>query len=219
MLQTVFAIAVIFGTSFVIALSGALMPGPLLTVTITESVRRGPLTGPLMILGHGVLELVMVAILLLGLGPWLKHDLSVGIVGTLGAVLLLWMAVGLFRSIPSLTITARPGEPVSKRHPVTFGVLMSLANPYWTLWWVTIGLGYITYSITYGVPGLLAFFCGHILADLAWYSAVSWSFSRGKRFLNNTAYRSIMAVCGGALAFFALVFARTGILALRSLIT
>jgi threonine/homoserine/homoserine lactone efflux protein len=93
---------------------------------------------------------------------------------------------------------------------------MSLANPYWTIWWVTIGLGYITYSIAFGLPGLLAFFAGHILADLIWYSAVSWSFSHGKRFLNNTAYKSIMGVCGAALTFFALWFGRVGISSLRS---
>jgi threonine/homoserine/homoserine lactone efflux protein len=46
----------ICGTSFVIALSGAMMPGPLLTVTISESPRRGMLAGPLLVLGHGILD-------------------------------------------------------------------------------------------------------------------------------------------------------------------
>ena len=57
------SIFTIFFTSFVIALSGALMPGPLLTVTISESARRGFVAGPLLIAGHGLLELALVVAL------------------------------------------------------------------------------------------------------------------------------------------------------------
>ena len=69
-----FALLTIFCTSFVIALSGALMPGPLMTVTVTESSRRGAIVGPLMILGHSILELALVAGLLLGLAPFLARE-------------------------------------------------------------------------------------------------------------------------------------------------
>ncbi len=51
-------------SSFVVALSGALMPGPLLTVTVGEATRRGFWAGPLIILGHGLLELTLVLLLL-----------------------------------------------------------------------------------------------------------------------------------------------------------
>ena len=68
------ALILIFTSSFVIALSGALMPGPLLTVTISESTRRGAVAGPLMILGHGILELALILALLAGLAPILKRD-------------------------------------------------------------------------------------------------------------------------------------------------
>jgi len=57
----------IFITSFTVALSGALMPGPLLTVTISETAARGCSAGPLLMVGHSVLELVLVAAILLGL--------------------------------------------------------------------------------------------------------------------------------------------------------
>ena len=75
----------IFGTSFVIALSGALMSGPVLTVTISDSSRRRFWAGPLMIVGHGILELALVVLLLLGLGPYLSKDIVFGIIGASGA--------------------------------------------------------------------------------------------------------------------------------------
>ncbi len=40
---------VIFTTAFLIGLSGALLPGPLLTVAISESARQGFWTGPLLV--------------------------------------------------------------------------------------------------------------------------------------------------------------------------
>jgi len=65
-------LAVVFGGSFTLALSGALMPGPLLTVTIAESAHRGFVAGPLLMVGHAVLELALVVAIILGLGPFLK---------------------------------------------------------------------------------------------------------------------------------------------------
>jgi threonine/homoserine/homoserine lactone efflux protein len=51
----------IFFSSFIIALSGAMMPGPLLTATISESSQRGVFAGPLLIVGHGILELLLLS--------------------------------------------------------------------------------------------------------------------------------------------------------------
>ena len=124
----------IFVTSFLIALSGALMPGPLLTITLSESARRGFLAGPLIVLGHGILELVLVLLLLVGLAPILNNDYVIGTVGLVGAVVLIWMAVGMIRSLPTLSLEGVATESKGT-HPVWAGILMSLANPYWTIWW------------------------------------------------------------------------------------
>jgi threonine/homoserine/homoserine lactone efflux protein len=191
----------IFGTSFVIALSGALMPGPVLTVTISESSRRGFWAGPLIILGHGILELALVVFLLLGLGPYLNKDIVLGIVGLCGALILIWMALGMFRSIPSLKLNLE-AEGQESGHPVRAGILMSLANPYWTIWWVTIGLGYVVYAMKFGVVGVIAFFAGHISADFMWYSVVSFAISKGRGLMSDRMYKRIIAVCAFTLVVF-----------------
>ena len=89
------SLAQIFGTSFVIALSGALMPGPLLTATIAESSRRGFIAGPLLIGGHAILEMALIGALLLGLAPFLQKPAVFTIIALAGAGILLWMAVGM----------------------------------------------------------------------------------------------------------------------------
>ncbi len=200
----------IFATSFVIALSGALMPGPVLTVTISESTKRGFWAGPLIIVGHGILELGLVVLLLLGLGPYLSKDIVFGVVGVCGALILMWMAFGMFRSIPQLKLNLEPGEEASG-NPVRAGVLMSLANPYFTIWWATIGVGYIVYAMKFGTAGVIAFFAGHISADFAWYSMVSLTISKGRTFISDRLYRRIIGVCAAALVVFSGWFGIMGI--------
>ena len=199
----------IFATSFIIALSGALMPGPLFTITLSESARRGFIAGPLIVLGHGILELVLVLFLLLGLAPILKNDYVIGSVGVGGAVVLIWMAAGMVRSLPALSLEGVSNSSKST-NPVWAGILMSVANPYWTIWWATIGLGYILYSFKLGLLGVIAFFVGHILADLAWYAAVSFTVAHGRRFMSDRIYRGVVACCALALLGFGIYFGFSG---------
>ena len=102
------ALFTIFASSFVIALSGALMPGPLLTATISESSRHGFITGPLMIAGHALLELALVGAILLGLAPFFQRPEVFVATALGGTAILAWMAFGMFRSCPH---SPSPGRP------------------------------------------------------------------------------------------------------------
>lgn len=207
------ALVPIFFSSFVIALSGALMPGPLLTITVSESTRRGAAAGPLMILGHGILELVLILILLSGLAPFLQRDEVFVAIALAGGVILLWMALSMFRSLPGLglDIAAAAGR---RQNLILAGILFSLANPYWLIWWASVGLGYIIFSAQHGVPGIIAFFTGHILADLAWYTLISFGVARGRRYCSDRAYRGLIGGCAVFLLLFSGYFLASGILRL-----
>jgi threonine/homoserine/homoserine lactone efflux protein len=199
----------IFASSFIIALSGALMPGPLLTATISESSRRGFIMGPLLIVGHGILEFGLVIALLLGLAPFLQQPAVFVATALYGAAILLWMAFGMLRSLPELRLSW-DGEQKPRNHPVVSGILMSVANPYWIIWWATIGLGYILYSWRFGLWGIAFFFAGHILADLIWYSVVAAAVAGGRRFLTDRIYQGLIAGCAVFLVLFAGYFAYAG---------
>ncbi len=182
-------------TSFIVALSGALMPGPLLTVTVGEAARRGFWAGPLIIVGHALLELALVLLLLVGLGAWLNQPVILGTVGVLGAGMLGWMGFLTLKASRRgrLELDAQNGSGLN---PVLAGVLMSAANPYWLIWWLTIGLGYVMFAMKYGVTGVAFFYLGHILADFAWYTLVSGAVAGGRRFLSDGLYRGFLAGCG-----------------------
>jgi len=203
------ALLAIFGTSFVIAFSGAAMPGPVMTATISESARRGPVAGPLIVAGHAVLELVLVILIMLGLAPFLQKGWVFATIALVGSLMLARMAWSMFRSIPSLSIHADVREQTGANLMVT-GAVLSLSTPYWTLWWATIGLGYILYSARLGPAGVAGFFVGHILGDLVWYSAISLAIGKGRKFLSDRSYRVIIGSCAAFLLALACWFAWSG---------
>jgi threonine/homoserine/homoserine lactone efflux protein len=192
------ALAGIAGTSFTLALSGALMPGPLLSVTVAEAARRGAWAGPLVITGHAFLELFLILAVIMGLGPYLKAPPVIGTISLLGGITLLVMGVDMARKAASLSLCGEksPAKQGATDHPVLLGIFGSLANPYWIIWWATIGLGYLVTARQFGVAGILAFFIGHITADYGWYILVALGVSRGKGLVSDKGYRLLVRSCG-----------------------
>ena len=197
-------------TSFIVALSGALMPGPLLTLTVGEAARRGFWAGPLIIVGHALLELALVLLILAGLGVWLHRPLVLGLVGVLGAAVMGWMGLGLFQASRHSHLEFDP-KGGSGLNPIVSGVLMSAANPYWLIWWLTIGLGYVMFSMKYGWLGVALFYIGHILADFAWYTLVAVAVAQGRRLISDRLYQGFLAGCGVFLFGFGGYFAFQGV--------
>jgi threonine/homoserine/homoserine lactone efflux protein len=205
-------------TSFLVGFSGAMMPGPVLSITIGETASRlqmpggqvrGALVGPLIVLGHGLLEVLLVVGIALGLGSLLARESILGVIGVVGGGVLAWMAWGMFRSLRALSLQgeARAG---ARWHPVLAGILTTASNPYWTLWWATIGLGYVGLSQRLGVTGLVAFYLGHISSDLAWYSLVSGTLAVGGKLLTDRVYRGLVAACAVFLLGFGVYFGYAG---------
>lgn len=82
-------------SSFIIALSGAMMPGPLFAVTVSETPRRGILTGPILVTGHGVLELVLLFLIISGVGNFLQMKETFIAVAFIGAVFLFYRIINV----------------------------------------------------------------------------------------------------------------------------
>jgi len=118
----------IFISSFVIALSGAMMPGPVLTVTISESTTRGFIAGPLIVLGHAVLEILLLALIVLGFADLINKPVLSGVVGMAGGVVLLWLSFDMLKGIRHLSLDLSNGGS-ARSGPVLAGFLTSLANP------------------------------------------------------------------------------------------
>ncbi len=201
----------IFITSFIVGLSGALMPGPLLTVTISQSAVRGWITGPLIVLGHGILELSLVVAVVFGFGRILAHGAATGAIGILGGAVLLWMGGTMARDSRKIKLVMEGKKGISTLHPVWSGILVSLSNPYWIVWWATIGLSYIAFSMQMGTLGISLFYGGHILSDLVWYALISILVHFGKQWIPDRVFQTVILVCGIFLVGFGGYFGYSGI--------
>ncbi|MBE0596204.1 MAG: LysE family transporter [Desulfuromonadales bacterium] len=182
--------------SFLIGFSGAMMPGPLLTVTVAETARRGIWAGPLLVSGHALLEAALVAALFFGLSDLLQRPSVFAIVALAGGGMLLWMGAGMLRGLPRLRLQLDPGVGTrAGLHPLAAGAAVSLANPYFLLWWATVGMGYMAVAYEAGAAGVAVFFLFHILSDFVWYSFVSGMVSYSRRFLGDRGYRFLVGAC------------------------
>ncbi len=144
-----------FLSSLLIAYSGALMPGPMLTVVVAETPRQGARAGPLVVLGHAILELTLLILLVIGLGPVLKHEGVQAVLQIAGGLMLVWTAVSMIVALTRhrVSIDWEDGSSGGRARAVLMGIVSSLANPYWTIWWVTIGLGLLTKAYALGIAG------------------------------------------------------------------
>ena len=199
--------------SFVVALSGAMAPGPLLTYTIVrtaQSRKGGFLVGAWVIAGHALLESVLVIALLMGLSTLLRTSLAVRLIGAVGGSFLVVMGISLLRQIARGGVAA-PGadaaaEAIKPANPVLAGVLVSMSNPYWWIWWATVGFAFmVQYGITVANwPALLAFLAGHEAGDLAWYLTVSILVSLGRSRITGRVYTAVLAACALVIVGFGL---------------
>lgn len=197
----------LFVSAFIVALSGALMPGPMLAVTLGHSPRYGWKFGPLAVLGHGILELGLVSLVFLGAGPLLKAESVQGLVGLTGGIILAWMGKGMFTAAGSeAPETSRGSYGSDGKKAVVLGAVTSISNPYWTLWWATVGLAYLTVAAERGPVGIAVFFLGHISGDLAWYTLVSVTAARGMNVADMKFYRAIMILCAFTLVLLGIWF-------------
>jgi threonine/homoserine/homoserine lactone efflux protein len=207
-------LVLLFAAAFATALSGALMPGPVLFVTLRHSAAGGRWAGPLVVAGHALVEVPLVAAVVLGLRERLQRDAFLGTVGLAGGAVLIVMSAAMLLSLRTLHLPG-PEEARAVRVPgpaavVAAGAATSLSNPYFYLWWATIGMGLLARAAPYALLGYAVFYTGHVLADLGWYSAVAESVHRGRKALSDHAYRVLVGVLAVCLAGFAVWFAWGG---------
>lgn len=200
--------------SFVTAFSGALMPGPLLFYTIAKSFKHGAYTGFFVIIGHALLEIIIVLLLLTGIKSLLNKILFEIILSFIGGASLILM--GVLMIIPAAKNKINIDMSVQKINKknnyglLLGGFIISISNPYFLIWWFFIGAGYLFASIKLGIFGIIFFFIGHILADFAWYIFISFCTAKSKKIINDTFYKILVLVCGVLIIFMGSYFLYNG---------
>lgn len=199
---------------FGISLSGALQPGAVTAAAISMGARNR-FAGTLMALGHGIIEFPLMILLIYGLGEFVQRP-SVSIaIGLAGGTFLVLMGAQLFRDLSK----SDDGQIAGPRGgPLMTGIILSGANPYFLIWWATVGLTLVTTAKGLGVWAFVLFALVHWSCDLIWLTILSWGSFKGASVLSPKRRKAILLFCAVALLGFGIYFIGDKTLALIRLL-
>ena len=199
---------ILFLSAFVVGLSGAMMPGSLLTYTLRKALSDGPRAGFVIVAGHALLELALVIVIFLGFDMVLRSEPAQIGIGLVGGVLLAYMGADMIRSSVKNKLAVRMDSDKSGSGSMfACGIILSATNPYFLLWWAVVGLGFIMQSFqTLGYLGAAIYYLGHIAADFGWFGLVSVVVGNTRKFIREKPYRIIITTLGVMLIFFGMKF-------------
>lgn len=184
-------------TSFIVGLSGAMVPGPMLTVTISDSLKKGFTAGPKIVFGHIIAEFSLILLIFAGLGWLIGSGTAIFVIGAIGGLIMVFMGFQMARSSNSLQDLHETSETGNSYGPVLNGILTSISNPYFFIWWATVGWAFMLKGIELaGILGVTGFLIGHWCSDLGWFSTVSFFTTKGSNVMKDTHYKIIMSVSG-----------------------
>ncbi len=185
--------------AILISLSGVMAPGPITAVVVGRG-SESPRAGALVAIGHGIVEFPLMVAVFFGVGSLLDAPMLQAGIGIAGGLFILWMGISMLVSLRSdLRIDA---DRKNTRSPILAGILFSVGNPYFLVWWVTVGAALILRSVEFGVWGFIAFAVGHWLCDLLWDWFLSVLSFKGGQFFGNRFQQSVFALSGLMLLFF-----------------
>lgn len=180
-----------------ISLSGVMAPGPITAVTVGKG-SESPHVGALIAIGHGIVEFPLMIAIFYGFGGFLSQFYVRAGIALVGGLFLLAMSVSMFRSVGQVAL----GVDNDSRSPVIAGIVLSVGNPYFLIWWATVGAALILRSVGFGLAGFSAFALLHWLGDFLWDYFLSALSFRGGRFFGRAFQKVVFAACGVLLVFF-----------------
>ena len=187
----------------VISASGVMAPGPLFAANIAHGLRDGAKSGIKMAIGHTIVELPLVILLGIGVFSLELFPEFRTVISILGAITLFVFAAMQIKTI----FRNKESTTNLKQGPLVSGILLSALNPFFIIWWLTIGFKLISDAmLIWAFSGILVLFVLHIWMDFAWLGTISYLASKSAKILSNKNYKIIMIGLSVMLVYFGITF-------------
>ena len=186
------------GSVILISCSGVMAPGPITAAAITLGTKN-KYAGTFFAIGHGLIELPLIILIVFGYDHIRNSPIIINTIGLIGGSVLLWMAFGLFKDAKNPDYKA--GDSHSTR-PGLAGLILSASNPYFLLWWLSVGLKLATQAQQLGVFAFILFTMVHWLCDLIWFQVLSFASYKGAKVMSGEILRIILGICALAMTGF-----------------
>ena len=187
----------------VISASGVMAPGPLFAANISYGLREGTRAGIKMAIGHTIVEFPLVVLLGIGVFSLESFPEFRDIISIFGAI-----ALFVFAAMQIRTIFKKKEFGVNTKHgPLIAGITLSALNPFFIIWWLSIGFKLISDAmLMWAFAGILVVFVLHIWMDFAWLGTVSFLASKSSKILSNRNYKILMISLSLFLVYFGITF-------------
>ncbi len=206
-----------FGVEVIaISASGVLAPGPLFFTNLLYGTRQGARSGIRVAYGHTTVELPLIILLAAGLftsAAASQYASAIGLVGGIGV--LGFASLQIAGVVRKKDAQAAPTMAKSSKSPFVTGIALSALNPFFLVWWFTVGLKLIADSATFGfAAGIMILFALHIWMDYAWLAGTAYLASKGSSVLKSKYYPLLLLALAAVLLYYGVHFTLTGIDAL-----
>lgn len=200
-----------------VSASGVLTPGPLFFANIALSKYGGFWSGIKIAVGHTIVELPVIILYSLPLIAFTNPNCTLNmfkIISIIGGISLIifgiFYVVKIINKNDSLKVTLKPSRI---ENPILAGILFTGANPFFYLWWFSVGIKLISDSLQLlGYPlGLVFLFFVHIWMDYAWLGLSSYIASRGIRIIGSRYHKFVIILLALPLFYYGINFILAGI--------
>ena len=194
-------------TIVILTASGALAPGPLFFATISHGTKHGAKTGLKFSIAHTVVEFSLIMLFALGLltiasEPSVK--IIIGIIG--GIVLIVFGSIQIYKTIISKPEDLKKHKS-SYRHLFFIGIAFTGLNPYFILWWLTVGAQLIIIALQFAaLLGVIFMFICHVWMDYIWLTSVAYLSKKGTNVMGLRWYKPMMVLFSIVLIYFGINF-------------
>lgn len=193
-------------TVVLLTASGALAPGPLFFQTISQGAKTGARSGLIFSLAHTLVEFSLIMLLAFGLLVVKDERPIRDIIGVLGGIILL--IFGIYQILSAFRTTkVKQQETTSSSRLFIIGMLFTGLNPYFIIWWLTVGSNLILLALEFAaLAGVVFMFVCHVWMDYVWLTGVAYFSKRGVNALGSKWYRVLLGMFGFILIYFGVSF-------------
>ena len=195
-----------------VSVSGVFSPGPLLFANLALSKYGGFWSGIKIAVGHTIIELPLIILLSLPFVVLFPINLTFSTMKIItfiaGAFLIVF---GILYVVRTIRTTGSPNSPINTsriENPYLAGIMFTSLNPFFIVWWTTVGVKLISDSISLlGHPAGIAFlFFAHIWMDYAWLGLSSYLASRGFNIIRSEYHKYITILLTVPLFYYGIYF-------------
>ncbi len=184
-----------------ISMSGVMMPGPVFAVTVAKGHKNWN-SGFFIALGHAIIETPLIILIYVGFAKFFTSNIIKIIISLGGGLMLIYMGIEMFKVREKI----EKGEADLSYGSVAAGIITTTVNPYFFLWWATIGAALIIKASIFGLIGIILFTVTHLSCDFVWDLIVSSTVYKSKRFWNQKIHEIVFGGCSLILLIFGLWF-------------